>query len=213
MKACLSVFIRALLLVIFFAGIGLMTNFAANNPIPWVYSTPREITIAGVTVQLIDELEAASLLDDPRTVFVDSRGRREYAKSHVRGAICLPSEEVEERFPSVEFLIPPESRVILYCHGPECDMAERVGLFLAQLGYKNMMIMSSGFSAWEKAKFPVQRRSKEDAEIEDPEDFWRQDEIADVEITSRRLCRCLGLVKIAEWSCLQTPRERSFHDA
>ncbi len=130
----------------------------------------------------------------------------EYAKSHVKGAICLPPDDVEERFPVVEVLIPSDSRIILYCYGPECDMAERVGTFLAQLGYKNMMIMSSGFSAWEKAKFPVDGKRKDDAAIEDPVDFWRQDEIAETEIASRRSCRCFGLVKIAGWSCLQTPK-------
>jgi rhodanese-related sulfurtransferase len=153
--------------------------------------------LAGVKVQLIDAKAAHKYSHDSGTVFVDSRECRDYAKLHVKGAICLPCDDVEQRFPAVEPLIPQESRVILYCYGPECDMAEKVGTFLAQQGYKNMMIMSSGFSEWEKAQFPVERRSKEDAAIEDLEDIWRHDEIADIEIASRRLCRCLGLFKVA----------------
>jgi len=197
MKAFLGVFIRALLIGITFASVGLMANFASDDPVPWVYTPPREIILAGVAVQLIDERQAASFRDDPDTVFVDTRGCLDYAKSHVSGAVCLPPEDVEQRFPAVEPLIPPGSRVILYCYGPECDMAERVGLFLAQLGYRNMMIMSSGFNEWEKAKFPVDGTSKGDTAIEDPEDFWRQDEIAETEIASRRFCRCRDPLKVA----------------
>jgi rhodanese-related sulfurtransferase len=38
--------------------------------------------------------------------------------------------------------MPEDSRLILYCYGPQCDMAEEVAKFLVQLGYKKMMIMS-----------------------------------------------------------------------
>ena len=154
---------------------------------------PKKVALAGVTVQLIDEKEAAKFLDDPATVFVDSRKCPDYAKSHVKGAVCLPPDDVEQRFPSVEPLIPSESRVILYCYGPECDMAEKVGEFLAQMGYKNMLIMSSGFPAWLKAKYPVDGRSEKDTAIEDPEDTFMEDEIGDQVIASLGSSRCLGM--------------------
>lgn len=191
MKAFAGMFIKSLSMVIVSASVGLMANFAADNPIPWVYAPPREIALAGVTIRLIDEREAAGFLDDPGTVFVDSRGCLDYAKSHVSGAVCLPPEDVEQRFPSVEFMIPPDSLVILYCHGPECDMAERVGLFLAQVGYTNMMIMSAGFPAWEKAKLPIDGQTPADAAIEDPDDIFLEEEIGDSVVASRRLCRCV----------------------
>ena len=108
-----------------------------------------------------------------------SRKCMDYAKSHVKGATCLPPDDVEQRFPSVEPLIPSDNRVILYCYGPECDMAEKVGEFLAQMGYKNMLIMSSGFPAWEKANDPVDGRSEKDTAIEDPNDIFMEDEIAE----------------------------------
>ena len=136
-------------------------------------------------------------MDDPATVFVDSRKCLDYAKAHVRGALCLPPDDVEQRFPSVEPLVPPESRVILYCYGPECDMAEKVGLFLAELGYKNMMIMSSGFPAWQKAKLPVDGRNEQDTATEDQEDIFMEEELADQAIAAHRFCRCLDPFKVA----------------
>jgi rhodanese-related sulfurtransferase len=186
--------IRALLIAMVFASIGVVANRASDDPVPWVYAPPSAVVLAGVTVQLIDEREAAKFLDDPGTVFVDSRTCPDYAKSHVRGAVCLPPEDVEHRFPAVEPLIPSESRVILYCYGPECDMAEKVGEFLAQMGYRNLLIMSSGFPAWVKAKFPIDGRTEQDTAVEGPEDIFMEEEIGDEVIASRRFCRCRPLL-------------------
>ncbi len=131
---------RALVIALLLASIGLIANLASDAPIPWVYSPQREIILAGVTVQLINERDAIRFFDDPETVFIDSRKCDDYARSHIKGAICLPPDDVEQRFFSVENLMPPQKRLILYCYGPECDMAERVGTFLARMGHKNMMI-------------------------------------------------------------------------
>jgi rhodanese-related sulfurtransferase len=179
MKAFAGLVMRALLIAMVFASIGIVVNQAADDRVPWVYAPPREVVLAGLKVQLIDENEAARFLSDPETVFIDSRKCMDYAKSHVKGAICLPPDDVEQRFPAVESLIPSDSRVILYCYGPECDMAEKVGEFLAQMGYKNMLIMSSGFPAWEKAKYPVDGPSEKDTAVEDPHDIFMEDEIAE----------------------------------
>lgn len=192
MKAFAGLVVRALFIAMVFASIGLVANRAADDRVPWVYAPPREMVLAGVTVQLIDEREAAKFLDDPGTVFVDSRGCPDYAKSHVRGAVCFPPDDVEQRFPAVEPLIPWESRVILYCFGPECDMAEKVGEFLARMGYRNLVIMSSGFSAWVKGKYPVDGKTDRDTAIEDPDEIFMEDEIGDQVIASHRFCRCLG---------------------
>jgi rhodanese-related sulfurtransferase len=160
MKMFAGLVMKAVVIAIGFASMGLMLNLTAAKPIPWVYAPPKEVVVAGVKVQFIDEKAAARLLDDSTTVFIDSRKCDDYAKSHVKGAVCMPPDTVQERYPVVEPLLPSESQVILYCYGPECDMAERVAEFLAQLGYRNMMIMTSGFAAWEKADLPVENAAR-----------------------------------------------------
>ena len=212
MQTFAGIVMRALLIAMGFASIGLVANRVADDPVPWVYAPPSEVVLAGITVPLIDEREAAKFLDDPGTVFVDSRKCPDYAKDHVRGALCLPPDDVEQRFLAVEPLIPSESRVILYCYGPECDMAEKVGEFLAQMGYRNMLIMSSGFPAWEKAKLPVDGRNERDTAIEDPEEILREDEFGDQVIAAHRFCRCLQPFKIAR-DHSHTLAKRQAHDA
>jgi rhodanese-related sulfurtransferase len=152
-------------LAIAFASVGIVKNLVSTVPLLWLYCPPEEIVIEGVRVPLIDEREAMRFLHEPETVFVDARNCSDVAKSKVIGALCLPPDDIERRFPLVEQLIQPDSRVILYCYGPECDMAERVARFLASMGYRNMMIMSSGFAAWQRAKYPLE--SSENVYIND----------------------------------------------
>lgn len=93
-------------------------------------------------------------------------------KSHVKGSVFLSPDDVEEQFPSVEPLLPQDSKIVLYCYGPECDMAERVAAFLAQMGYRNLAVMSAGFPAWHKAGYPVETSSEKSETL----NFWEREE-------------------------------------
>ena len=148
---------RAFLIVIFWAAIGFGVNALRTTGLSWIYVPPEELLIEGLKVKLVDEKEAARFLNDPETIFVDTRHEQDYRERHVKSAVFLPEENVEERFLTVQGLMPEDGRYILYCYGPECDMAEKVAWFLAKNGYQNMMIMAAGFRAWEKAGYPVDR--------------------------------------------------------
>jgi len=156
MRQFAGIVVRSLIIACVAASIGLGLNLASNKALPWIYVPPKELVLEGVRVKLIDEKEARRLFDIPETLFVDSRHQDDYRKGHVKGAIFLEPAEKEERFPVVQALLPENGLLILYCYGPECDMAEQVAGFLAQLGYKNMMIMTAGFRLWEKAGYPVE---------------------------------------------------------
>ncbi len=155
MKALGNLVIRALIIAAAASCVGLGLNLASGRNLPWIYVPPDRIEIKGVKVPLIDEKEARKLFDDPSTVFVDTREADDYAKRRVKGAVLLPPEGKEERFQAVEMLLPRESRLILYCYGPECDMAEKVAEFLVDLEYTNLAIMRPGFPAWLKAGYPI----------------------------------------------------------
>ena len=55
--------------------------------------------------------EAARFLNDPETVFVDTRSEEDYRERHVKSAVLLPEEDVEERFVAVQGLMPEDSRI------------------------------------------------------------------------------------------------------
>ncbi|MEW6138092.1 MAG: rhodanese-like domain-containing protein [Thermodesulfobacteriota bacterium] len=159
MQAIVSIFLRALVILGVWASVGLVANLVSPEGIPWVYVQAKTMEVAGIRVALIDVNEARKLYDDGQTVFVDARNQQDYAKGSVRGSVFLSPDDVHERFIGVQGLLPEDSRIVLYCYGPECDMAERVAEFLGQVGYRKMMIMTDGFAAWERAGYPVTRPS------------------------------------------------------
>ncbi len=160
MRQFQGIILRGLLITIVFGGIGLGVNTVSSTGLTWLYVPPTELVFADVKVPLVNEREAARFLNDPETVFVDTRSEEDYRERHVKSAVFLPPDDVEERFVAVQPLIPEDGRLILYCYGPDCDMAEKVAQFLAPMGYKNMMIMTSGFREWEKAGYPVEGQSE-----------------------------------------------------
>ncbi|MFH0825702.1 MAG: rhodanese-like domain-containing protein, partial [Pseudomonadota bacterium] len=146
-------------IVMVWGAVGLGVNLVSPNGIPWIYVQAKTVELHGIKVELIDEKEARKFFGNGETVFVDSRTHEDYDKGHVEGSVFLGPEDVEERYVSVQPLLPEESKIILYCYGPECDMAERVAEFLGGLGYRDMSIMTAGYAAWEHAGFPVSRSS------------------------------------------------------
>jgi rhodanese-related sulfurtransferase len=166
MREFVGIVFRALVILTVFSSIGLATNALSTKGIPLLYEPPKELVIADVKTPLLDERQAHRYLSDPGTVFIDNRKEEDYLKGHVKGALFLTPESMEEDFVKAQPLITEESRIILYCYGPECDMAEQVAGFLIKLGYKNLMIMNSGYRAWEKAGLPVEASSKKTRKTE-----------------------------------------------
>lgn len=157
MKTYTGILLRGIIIAVLASVVGLGLNVVSSKPLPWVYVPPNEVELAGgVKVALIDEKEARKHFEEDGTVFIDSRHKDDYDKQHVKGALFLTPDTKEEQFVAVQPLMPEDARLILYCYGPQCDMAEEVAKFLVQLGYKHMMIMSAGFKAWQQAKYPTE---------------------------------------------------------
>lgn len=158
---------RALVIAFTLGFIGIAVNFASYEPISLVYVPPKEILISNVKLIMIDEKEAVRFLKDPEAVFVDCRECEDYQKSHIKGALCMAPDDFERRFPLLEPLLPLESKIVLYCYGPSCDMAEKVGVKLGQMGYTKLMVMNSGFPAWQQAKYPTEVPTDQGASYDD----------------------------------------------
>ncbi|MDD3472060.1 MAG: rhodanese-like domain-containing protein [Syntrophaceae bacterium] len=152
----LKLAISSLAILIILSFLGLAVNYVSPRGISLVYSPPPEIQINGISVPLIDEKQALNHLNDPGWVFIDTRHKEHYDLAHVSGAIFLSPEEIQDRFIEVQPFINEDSSLILYCYGPDCDMAEKVVAFLSQMGFTKFMIMISGFPAWQSAGYPVE---------------------------------------------------------
>jgi rhodanese-related sulfurtransferase len=150
--------IRAFIIAMVFAAMGLAANMVSPKSIPLVYEPPNEILISGVKVPLVNEHVAHDYFADPTTSFLDTRQPEDYSESRVKGSLGLTPDNFIDNFPEIQPLLPIENRIVLYCYGPECDMAERVAKSMIDLGYKNLVIMSAGFRPWEAAGYPIESK-------------------------------------------------------
>lgn len=147
---------KALIIFVSLSILGIAVNHFSAHGIPLRYMAPPEAVIAGFKVPLIDAEHAYKYLKEPGYVFVDTRHLEHFNEGHVPGAVFLPPQDVQERFIEVQPFLQENDTLILYCYGPDCDMAEKTAEFLAQMGYGKFMIMVTGFSAWKSAGYPTE---------------------------------------------------------
>lgn len=80
---------------------------------------------------LISGTQLDEYLDQGKALFlVDMRDARSYRRAHIRGAVNIPSRELQNRIGE----LPQDRLIVLYCyHGPNSMRAAR---WLASLGYE-----------------------------------------------------------------------------
>ena len=78
--------------------------------------------------------EAKALMEaNPDLILLDVRTQEEYDDGHIPGAVCLPSDMIEEGMP---FSFDKDAEILLYCHSDKrsAEAASR----LRAMGYTNV---------------------------------------------------------------------------
>jgi len=99
--------------------------------------------------------EAKDLFFSQAAVFIDARPDDMYRLGHIRGAVSLPWDDFENRFGAISASIPLDSKIITYCDGEGCDLSHELALALLGQGYKDVMILSNGWSLWQQENLPI----------------------------------------------------------
>jgi rhodanese-related sulfurtransferase len=87
-------------------------------------------------------------------VLVDALSPMSYALSHLPGAINITPGWVDDR---ARRRIPDlDTRVVVYCSGPDCDSSVEVATRLVELGYCNVGHYAGGKRDWVAAGLPVE---------------------------------------------------------
>jgi len=99
--------------------------------------------------------EAYGKFNDPGTIFLDAREPEDYQAAHIRGAINLPFEQIDQYWPDVEPQLPKAGPIVIYCSGAECESSLHEGRFLKSQGYENLFVFFGGWAEWANHGFPV----------------------------------------------------------
>jgi rhodanese-related sulfurtransferase len=138
---------RALAILFAGAALGLGANVVSPRRIPWL-TPPPPPPKAEDTVALPD---AETLWKSGTGFFFDARSPADYAAGHIAGALNLPVEDFEDHFSRFLPMLTPETPIVTYCDGKECELSERLMVRLRELGYHNVRHLVNGWTAWHTA--------------------------------------------------------------
>lgn len=131
--------------------LGLVANQASPRGLPLI--TPAKP--AAVADEFLGLDQAKELWQTGAALFLDARESADYAAGHIGNALNLPAQSFERHFGDIAPLLAPESRLILYCDGRECELSHRLRASLRQLGYTNAHLLFNGWTAWRQAGLPT----------------------------------------------------------
>ena len=146
----------AALIVLLGAALGLVGNQLSPRGLPLI-AKPKPVPAASEFIPLKD---ANQLWKNGGAMFVDAREPADFHAGHIPNAFNLPVLSFAEHIPQLAPMIGPESKLILYCDGLECELSHRLGVKLRELGYTNSQILLNGWTAWRGAGYPMQAESK-----------------------------------------------------
>jgi len=59
-------------------------------------------------------------------------------------------------FQDVMILLTPDTPILTYCSGEECDESFQVSEFLREQGFTNVVLFAGGYTAWEAGGLPTE---------------------------------------------------------
>lgn len=129
------------------AVLGLAANAVSPRRIP-VLTPPKFAPQARDTVTLE---QAKALWSSGTAYFLDARATTDYEAGHIAGALSLPIEEFDDHYPQIQPILTPDSTIVVYCDGLDCDLSHRLMDRLRELGYHNVRLLVNGWTTWHTA--------------------------------------------------------------
>jgi rhodanese-related sulfurtransferase len=147
---------RALLIVVLGSLLGLLSNAVSPKRIS-VITPPKKALKAEEFVPLT---KAHELWSGGGAFFLDARKPADYEAGHIANALNLPVEEFGEYYPKLAPMLSPDSPIVVYCDGTECELSHHLADQLRQQGYTNVHMLFNGWTMWRQAGYPQEQGAK-----------------------------------------------------
>lgn len=146
------------LLIVMAILIALLVNHLRGESIELVGDWSEEARFSDPEGQsmVIGLEEARQLFEKDAVLFLDARSRNQYVEGHIRGALCIPWQEVDHFFMEIADQLEHSRPIITYCDGETCDLSHELALFLKELGFEDVRVLVNGWSVWLQAGLPTQ---------------------------------------------------------
>jgi len=139
------------------ACVALGFNQIRNNRVPLIcqWDQQPQGTRSPEAVPIVSIDEAALLFKNNKAIFIDARPESFYNEGHIKGALSLPWQEAEDKCFDVVEKIPEGVRIITYCDGANCELCDKLAVFLCDLGFEHVNALINGWTVWNRHNLPV----------------------------------------------------------
>jgi rhodanese-related sulfurtransferase len=107
-------------------------------------------------VREISVEEARHLFKEDGVLFVDARHRADYEAGHIQGAVNLNVADPDAWLPDFMPATDPATRIVTYCDGESCPLAEELAELLVLNGFENVATLKNGLTRWRESGLPVE---------------------------------------------------------
>lgn len=97
---------------------------------------------------------AHQLWQGNKAVFVDALSPEMYSEKHIKGAVNIPANDLENNMKALDDAA-KDDMIVVYCMNPKCGAAERTASFLAKHGYEQIYYFKGGLVEWEENGYPL----------------------------------------------------------
>lgn len=144
--------------------LGLFRNFLLVEPIQFI-KKPRDLKKISLNIKdtnsvqftipelltepmLVGYAEVEYLYNNENCIFIDARDSVEYKSGHIKGAINIPFDFIENYEEKI-LDIDEETILITYCNGGDCDLSVDLADYLMKdYGFFNVLIYEGGWPEW-----------------------------------------------------------------
>jgi rhodanese-related sulfurtransferase len=140
--------------------LALTSNNFRSDGIPLVgnWSVDARFADAAGDSLVIGLDEAGRLFERQAVLFIDARPQSQYAQGHIHGALNLPWQEADHYFMELADQLEGAAMIITYCDGEQCELSHELALFLKEMGFENVRVLVNGWSIWQQAGLPTDRK-------------------------------------------------------
>jgi rhodanese-related sulfurtransferase len=148
--------VETIIIIIVSVCVGFLVNgFQTKTPVrPQTDKTEQEESFDAGRQLTIEE--AVQDFKSQSALFADARSSYDFDAGHIHGAINLPEHEFDEWIGDFLGEIDFNTKIITYCHGPDCFLANDLAEKLFAAGFQHTHYITDGWEKWQKRKMPVQ---------------------------------------------------------
>jgi rhodanese-related sulfurtransferase len=140
---------RALLIIVLGGSLGLLSNAILPKGIPLI-TPPKKLPNPEEFIALE---QAYEFWAGGEAFFLDARGPSDYEAGHIANALSVPGDAFEQHFPRLAAMVTPETPLVIYCDGTECELSHRLADQLRANGYANLHLLQNGWTEWRTAGY------------------------------------------------------------